>query len=61
MIKFIIEQCLKNRYLVLIIFSSLMVFGWNAMKHVPVDAIPDIGEQQVIVYAEWPGRSPQDM
>ncbi|PIR65664.1 MAG: CusA/CzcA family heavy metal efflux RND transporter, partial [Candidatus Omnitrophica bacterium CG10_big_fil_rev_8_21_14_0_10_43_8] len=31
------------------------------MKETPVDAIPDIGELQVLVYADWPGRSPQDI
>ena len=31
------------------------------MKNIPIDAIPDIGEKQVIVVAEWPGRSPQDV
>jgi Cu(I)/Ag(I) efflux system membrane protein CusA/SilA len=35
--------------------------GWYAMRNIPVDAIPDIGEKQVIVVAEWPGRSPQDV
>ncbi len=40
-------------------------FNWNLgflpRDPVPVDAIPDIGENQQIVYTEWPGRSPQDI
>ncbi|MAE40350.1 MAG: cation transporter, partial [Psychrobacter sp.] len=40
-------------------------FGWDTAflpsDPVPVDAIPDIGENQQIVYTEWPGRSPQDI
>jgi len=34
---------------------------WFPRDPVPVDAIPDIGENQQIVYTEWPGRSPQDI
>ena len=43
------------------VFSLIVVFGVSSMKNTPVDAIPDIGELQVIVYADWPGRSPQDV
>jgi len=56
-------------YLVLIIFVGWGIvsspFGWNTgflpSDPVPVDAITDIGENQQIVYTEWPGRSPQDI
>jgi len=61
MINYIIAACLKNRFLVLSIFALIMIFGVTSMKNTPVDAIPDIGELQVIVYADWPGRSPQDV
>jgi len=61
MINHIIAACLKNRFLVLAIFALIMIFGVASMKNTPVDAIPDIGELQVIVYADWPGRSPQDV
>jgi len=61
MINHIIAVCLKNRFLVLAIFALIMIFGVASMKNTPVDAIPDIGELQVIVYADWPGRSPQDV
>jgi len=61
MINNIIAACLKNRFLVLAIFALIMIFGVTSMKNTPVDAIPDIGELQVIVYADWPGRSPQDV
>lgn len=55
--------------LLLIVFIAWGVitspFGWNTgflpNDPVPVDAIPDIGENQQIVYTEWPGRSPQDV
>ncbi len=61
MINKIIEICLKNRFLVIAGFALLIVWGFSAMTDTPVDAIPDIGELQVIVYADWPGRSPKDV
>jgi Cu(I)/Ag(I) efflux system membrane protein CusA/SilA len=57
----IIRWCLNNTLLVLFAMGTIIGGGWYAMKNVPVDAIPDIGEKQVIVVAEWPGRSPQDV
>ncbi len=61
MINRIIEVCLKNRFLVIAAFGLVIFWGLNAMRQIPVDAIPDIGELQVIVYADWPGRSPKDV
>ncbi|MCY1721087.1 efflux RND transporter permease subunit [Prolixibacteraceae bacterium Z1-6] len=67
-IRFFLENKLVT-FLVLIIFISWGIinspFGWETgilpSDPVPVDAIPDIGENQQIVYTEWPGRSPQDI
>lgn len=67
-IKFFLENKLVT-FLVLIVFISWGIinspFGWDTKilpsDPVPVDAIPDIGENQQIVYTEWPGRSPQDI
>ena len=39
----------------------LAVAGWWAWRHVPVDAIPDLSDNQVIVWAEWPGKSAEDV
>jgi Cu(I)/Ag(I) efflux system membrane protein CusA/SilA len=61
MINAVIRWCLTNRALVLIGAVALVVGGWYALENTPVDAIPDIGEKQVIVFADWPGRSPQDV
>lgn len=61
MVNKIIELCLKNRFLVIATFALLIIWGYSSMKQTPVDAIPDIGELQVIVYADWPGRSPKDI
>ena len=61
MIDGLIRWCLKNTFLVLIAVAAIVVGGYFAIKNTPVDAIPDIGEKQVIVFADWPGRSPQDV
>lgn len=59
MINYIIGWCLKNRFLVVLIMMAAFVAGYYFMINTPVDAIPDIGEKQVIVYAEWTGRDPK--
>lgn len=61
MIGRIIESCLNNRLLVIFFTLLLIVAGIWALKKTPIDAIPDIGENQTIVYADCPGRSPQDV
>lgn len=61
MINKIIEGAVKNRILVLMAFVLILIWGFVSMRQTPVDAIPDIGEMQVIVYADWPGRSPKDV
>jgi copper/silver efflux system protein len=57
----IIRWCLNNRVIVLLLAVAALVAGYYALLDTPVDAIPDIGEKQVIVFADWPGRSPQDV
>ena len=70
MINKLIRFCLENKLVVLLftaglIFWGVMVapFDWESEHFprdpVPVDAIPDIGENQQIVFTEWMGRSPQ--
>ena len=61
MINQTIEWCLNNRFLVISGVLLICFFGYQAMIRTPVDAIPDIGELQVIVFADWPGRSPSDI
>ncbi len=57
----IIRWCLKHAFLVILAVGAIAAGGYYALTQTPVDAIPDIGEKQVIVYADWPGRSPQDV
>jgi len=58
---YLIQYVLHNRLLVLFAVILLLFAGVWALTRAPIDAIPDIGENQVIVWAEWPGRSPRDM
>lgn len=59
MIEKIISISLKNRVIVLLISTGLFVWGIFSIQKNPIDAIPDLSENQVIVYTEWMGRSPQ--
>ena len=61
MINAIITWSLHNRFLVLCAFLLLFGFGARALWRTPVDAIPDLSENQVIVFADWMGRSPQEV
>jgi Cu(I)/Ag(I) efflux system membrane protein CusA/SilA len=61
MVNVVIRWCLRNTFLMILLIGGLTAAGWWAIGHTPVDAIPDIGEKQVIVYADWPDRSPQDV
>lgn len=61
MISALIKWSLHNRFLVL--GATLLLFGWGlfAIRRVPIDAIPDLSENQVIVFADWEGRSPREV
>lgn len=59
MVHRIIEWSLKNRFIVLALSAALFVWGFFSVKKNPIDAIPDLSENQVIVFTEWMGRSPQ--
>lgn len=58
MIERIIHLSLNNRFLVLLLAAGLFTAGIFAVKNNKVDAIPDLSENQVIVFTEWMGRSP---
>ena len=56
-----IEWSMRNRFLVLCGVLVLIAVGIFELRRAPVDAIPDLSENQVIVFADWPGRSPQEV
>lgn len=57
MIKRVIEFSAYNRFLVLAMVGILMALGYYSLKRIPVDAIPDLSDTQVIIYSRW-DRSP---
>jgi Cu(I)/Ag(I) efflux system membrane protein CusA/SilA len=59
MINRIIDIALRNRIIVLLIAALITAYGIYAVKSTPVDAIPDLSENQVIIFTEWMGRGPQ--
>jgi Cu(I)/Ag(I) efflux system membrane protein CusA/SilA len=61
MIERVLEFSVRNRWLVVAAGLLLALGGVWAVYHTPVDAIPDLSENQVIVFAEWPGHSPQEI
>jgi Cu(I)/Ag(I) efflux system membrane protein CusA/SilA len=54
----VIAFCAANRLLTLLLVAAAAAWGFVALSRTPLDAIPDLSDVQVIVYAEWPGRSP---
>jgi Cu(I)/Ag(I) efflux system membrane protein CusA/SilA len=60
-IESIIEWSIRNRFLVILASVVLAVAGFRALMTMPVDAIPDLSENQVIVFTDWMGRSPQEV
>lgn len=61
MINRLIEWSLRNRFLVACGVFFIMGFGTWSIFRTPVDAIPDLSENQVIIFADWAGRSPQEV
>ncbi|WP_416440029.1 efflux RND transporter permease subunit [Phnomibacter sp. MR] len=59
MVQKLIELALRNRLIVLLFAGGLFAYGLYSVKQNPIDAIPDLSENQVIVFTEWMGRSPQ--
>lgn len=59
MVQKLIELALRNRFIVLLISAAMFAYGIYSMEKNPIDAIPDLSENQVIVFTEWMGRSPQ--
>jgi len=61
MVEKLIAFSLKNRAIVLLVSACLFAWGIYSVQQNPIDAIPDLSENQVIVFTEWMGRSPQVM
>ena len=61
MVQRLIELSLRNRLIVILLAAGLFTWGILSVQKNPIDAIPDLSENQVIVFTEWMGRSPQIM
>jgi len=61
MINKLLEFCIRERMVIALLSVVLVGFGWYCTQKVPLDAIPNVGENQVIVLTQWNGRSPKDI
>ncbi len=61
MINNLIKISLRNRFVVVAFFLGIGGWGYWALRHTPIDAIPDLSDNQVIVFTDWAGRSPQEV
>ncbi|MCK6485886.1 MAG: efflux RND transporter permease subunit [Phycisphaerae bacterium] len=61
MVPRIIEYCVRNRFIVILLTAAVAVWGVYCVMKTPIDAIPDLSENQVIVFTDWMGRSPQEI
>jgi Cu(I)/Ag(I) efflux system membrane protein CusA/SilA len=59
MLKGVIDFSLKNKFIILLGTIALVLGGICAVRNIPLDAIPDLSDVQVILYTEWPGQAPQ--
>jgi Cu(I)/Ag(I) efflux system membrane protein CusA/SilA len=57
----LIELALRNRGVVVVLYIGLALWGYWALLRTPIDAIPDLSDNQVIVFTDWTGRSPQEV
>ncbi|MBC8875215.1 MAG: efflux RND transporter permease subunit [Planctomycetes bacterium] len=61
MINKILDFSIRERLVIVVGIIVVIAYGWYSTQKVPLDAIPNVGENQVIVLVEWMGRSPKDM
>ncbi|MCA1650976.1 MAG: CusA/CzcA family heavy metal efflux RND transporter [Acidobacteria bacterium] len=61
MVNRLIDVALRNRFIVIALYLALAGWGWWAITATPIDAIPDLSDNQVIVFTDWPGHSPQEV
>src|SRR5690242_9668726 len=59
MLKGLIDFSLRNKFIVLVTTIALVVLGIFALRNIPLDAIPDLSDPQVIIYTQWQGQAPQ--
>ncbi len=58
MVERTIDWCIENRFLVLVAVAAVVIGGLWSLDRIPLDALPDISDVQVIVHTEWMGQPP---
>jgi Cu(I)/Ag(I) efflux system membrane protein CusA/SilA len=58
MLQRVIDYSLRNKFLVVLTTVALVLGGIYALRHIPLDAIPDLSDTQVIIYTPWEGQAP---
>ena len=58
MLQRVIDFSLKNKFIVLLATAAAVLGGVYAVKNIPLDAIPDLSDTQVIIYTPWEGQAP---
>ncbi len=61
MIEKVIEFSCRNRAVIIVAYLALTAYGVWVVQRTPIDAIPDLSENQVIVFTDWMGRSPKEI
>ena len=61
MINWLIDWSIKNRIIVVVAYIAIALAGYWALTRTPVDAIPDLSDNQVIIFTDWAGRSPREV
>ena len=61
MVDWLIAVSVRNRFLVVALFALVGAGGYWALRTTPIDAIPDLSDNQVIVFTDWPGCSPHEV
>lgn len=61
MINWLIEWSIRNRVIVILVYLGVAAAGYWALVRTPIDAIPDLSDNQVIVFTDWAGRSPKEV
>lgn len=61
MINWLIDWSIRNRVIVIGVYLAIAAAGYWAVLRTPIDAIPDLSDNQVIVFTDWPGRSPKEV
>ena len=59
MLEKIIEWSIRNTFVVVLATVFLVVGGIYSLRNIPIDAIPDLSDVQVIIFTDYPGQAPQ--